>query len=293
MILSIPYPSHPKPPFWGPPTAHINFCEEDYILTSFVAEFANSLTNIFYVIYALHGLVNLRPRTWASALPLIGLAGVGVCSGAYHVTLHEIPQLADDLSMIFPTAFVLLRLLTFQVRDPKVAGRITAALAVALLTVYTVHLNINMPYLHALTFGVMVHFIRGKIWGLLSDRMPDPRGRGKLRRAALIGGISFVSGYLLWLIDRFACGSLTRAKHALGLPWAFILELHAWWHVLTAIGAYVYIVLADVLTSEQVGQFREDAFGWPAKQILGRYTGRRQSLLAEENTKRKAKIHSN
>lgn len=291
MILSIPYPSHPKPPFWGPPTAHINFCEEDYILTSYVAEFTNSLTNIFYVIYALHGLFNLRRRTWASALPLIGLAGVGVCSGAYHVTLREIPQLADDLSMIFPTAFVLLRLLTFEVQDPKAANRITAAVLVGLLTIYTIHLNINMPYLHALTFGIMLHFIRGKTWRLLSERVPDSRVRSRLRRAALLGGIAFVAGYLLWLIDRFACGSLTRAKRALGMPWAFVLELHAWWHIFTAIGAYVYIVLTDVLTSEDMGQFREDVFGWPAKQILGMYTGRGQSL-AEENTKHEAKIRS-
>ncbi len=293
MIPSIPYPTYPKSPFWGPPTAHINFCEEDYIVSRFIAEFTNTLTNITYVIYSVHGLYNLRLArrlTWTSALPLIGLIGVGICSAAFHMTLREIPQLADDLSMIFPTAFILLRLLTFQAQDSRIAARTTAAVAVALLTVYTVHLNINKPILHSLTFGVMLHFIRWKIWRLLSERVPDLRIRRKLRRTALFGAISFVFGYFLWLTDRFACGFLTQTKRAMGMPWAFILELHGWWHILTAIGAYVFIVLTDHLTSEQIGEGGEDAFGWPAKQILRIYAERTQSL-ANGSTSKEAKTH--
>jgi dihydroceramidase len=280
-MLSIPYPDFPHSPFWGLPTAHINFCEEDYILTPFVAELANTLTNITYIIYSVHGLHNLRLArrlTWTSALPLIGLMAVGFCSATYHMTLREIPQLADDLSMIFPTVFILLRILTFEAQDPKIAGRTTAAVAAALVTVYTVHLNINKPILHIATFGVMVHFIRKKTWRLLAERVPDPRIRRNLQRTALFGGISFGLGFFLWVIDRFACSFLTQTKRAIGMPWAFVLELHGWWHVLTAIGAYVFIVLTDHLTSEKIGEDLEDAFGWPAKQILQRYAERRQTL---------------
>ncbi len=293
MILSIPYADVPQTPFWGPPTAHTNFCEEDYILTSFVAELVNTLTNITYIIYSVHGLLNLRLArrlTWTSALPLFGLMAVGLCSGAYHATMREIPQLADDLSMVFPTVFILLRLLKYEAQDPKIAGRVTAAVTAALLTVYTVHLNINKPILHTLTFGVMVHFIRKKTWRLLAERVRDPRIRGDLQRTALFGGISFGLGFLLWVIDGFACSYLTQMKRAIGMPWAFVLELHGWWHILTAIGAYVFIVLTDHLTSEEIGGDLEDAFGWPAKQILRRYAGKGQPFTngdASKATKRR------
>lgn len=40
---------------------------------------------------------------------------------------------------------------------------------------------------------------------------------------------SFIFGYLVWLIDEFVCQSLIVARHAVGLPVAFLLELHGWY----------------------------------------------------------------
>jgi dihydroceramidase len=36
------------------------------------------------------------------------------------------------------------------------------------------------------------------------------------------------------------------------MPWGFLLEFHGWWHVLTAIGAYVFMVMVDSLTQDTV-----------------------------------------
>lgn len=209
------------------------------------------------------------------------------------MTLREIPQRADEMSMVFPTVFVLLRLLTFEMQGSKHAGPVIAAVTVALLTVYTIHMNINQSILHTLTFGVMVHFIRKKTWRLLSEQVPNSRIRNNLRRTALFGSFSFGLGFLLWLVDRFACSSLTRAKQAIGMPYGLALELHGWWHVLTAIGAYVFIVLVDYLTSGQTGKSHEDAFGWPAKQILRSYAERQQPLAngSKSSKSREAKAH--
>lgn len=38
----------------------------------------------------------------------------------------------------------------------------------------------------------------------------------------------FGFGYVLWLIDEFACRYLTGARRVVGLPLAFTLELHGW-----------------------------------------------------------------
>lgn len=45
----------------------------------------------------------------------------------------------------------------------------------------------------------------------------------------LISVGSFVFGYVVWLIDEFACRYLTSARHTIGLPFAFLLELHGWY----------------------------------------------------------------
>lgn len=269
MFLSIPYRSHPHSSFWGPPTASSNFCEEDYIITQYIAEFINTLTNLAYIMYSLHGLHRLyisHRLTIPSTLPLLGLAGVGICSATFHTTLLEIPQFADDLSMVFPTAFILLRILTFQSQH---ATRMTILFFSALAAIYTIHLTINKPILHSLTFGIMVHFIRTNIFHLLTTRIPDHKLQRKMKQMTIFGATSFALGFFLWLVDRFACTALTTAKHYVGMPWGFLLELHGWWHVLTGVGAYVFIVLADHLTSDEAGKDPEDAFGWPGNWVVG------------------------
>jgi dihydroceramidase len=36
------------------------------------------------------------------------------------------------------------------------------------------------------------------------------------------------------------------------MPWSFVLEFHGWWHILTAVGAYVFMVMVDSLTQDVV-----------------------------------------
>ncbi len=36
-------------------------------------------------------------------------------------------------------------------------------------------------------------------------------------------------GYLLWLIDFFACPVLQTIRTRVGLPWGFLFELHGWY----------------------------------------------------------------
>lgn len=59
-------------------------------------------------------------------------------------------------------------------------------------------------------------------------------------------------GYLLWQLDFIFCSELTALKHAVGIPWGFLLELHGWWHILTAIGAHTFMVMVDGLTREKI-----------------------------------------
>jgi dihydroceramidase len=74
-----------------------------------------------------------------------------------------------------------------------------------------------------------------------------------------------VFGYLLWQMDFIFCAELTVLKRKLGIPWGFLLELHGWWHVLTAIGAHTFMYMVEVLTREQVESPGDDFNFFSAK----------------------------
>lgn len=42
----------------------------------------------------------------------------------------------------------------------------------------------------------------------------------------LTDSVCFIFAYLVWLIEEWACGSLTSTRHSVGVPLAFLLELH-------------------------------------------------------------------
>lgn len=69
-------------------------------------------------------------------------------------------------------------------------------------------------------------------------------------------GVSvFLLGFAFWNVDNVFCGTLRSWRRSIGMPWGFLLEGHAWWHILTGYGAYCYIVwgihLRHILNGDQ------------------------------------------
>ena len=72
-------------------------------------------------------------------------------------------------------------------------------------------------------------------------------------------------GYFLWQLDGIFCSELTVIKRSIGMPWGFLLEMHAWWHLFTAIVAYVFMVMVDSLTRDVI-ELPGWRLTWSAKQ---------------------------
>jgi dihydroceramidase len=69
-------------------------------------------------------------------------------------------------------------------------------------------------------------------------------------------GVSiFLGGFGIWALDRVFCSRLRLWRRNIGLPWGIFLEGHGWWHLMTGLGAYCYIVwgiwLRHVLNKKQ------------------------------------------
>src|ERR1700723_3106631 len=74
--------------FWGPPTSSVDWCEANYQVTPYVAEFWNTLSSLAMVVAGVLGLLLNRtklPARYLAAFGLLALVGLG--SIAFHATL--------------------------------------------------------------------------------------------------------------------------------------------------------------------------------------------------------------
>lgn len=91
----------PYTPFWGPPTSSEDWCEPNYLHSSYVAEWYNTLSSVPIVIAGLIGIaVGLRSGFRARfVVPCAFVVMVGLGSMSFHGTLQYWGQAMDELSV--------------------------------------------------------------------------------------------------------------------------------------------------------------------------------------------------
>ena len=94
------------PGYWDPRTSTLDWCERNYEVSPYIAEFWNTLTNLWMIVPPLYGIWDARrqghePRVFACYAALL-LIGVG--SWMFHMTLIYEMQLLDEIPMIFGSA---------------------------------------------------------------------------------------------------------------------------------------------------------------------------------------------
>ncbi|EDP53530.1 conserved hypothetical protein [Aspergillus fumigatus A1163] len=252
-----------------------NYCKfQDYLVTRYAAEFINTLTNVVYVIYAIYGLYHLwqKPNVgFLRTVPYLGLMAVGLCSALFHISLNYHTQMLDDLSMMFTTTPVLHRVMTASA-SPGVTLIVGIVLGSTLLALVIYHLKTDELLLHSLFFVGSVTVI-----GVFTMRLINARTRaGSEARRQIWGMVRFGAGifnlgYWLWMVDGWMCSYLKSTRQTVGLPWAFLLELHGCHtesaggtYVREGIGAYIFIAIIDHLVSGDNHKDIPRSLAWPA-----------------------------
>ncbi|KAL4900695.1 hypothetical protein BDW74DRAFT_182529 [Aspergillus multicolor] len=240
-----------------------SFCETDYAISRYIAEFINSLSNIVYVFHGIHGLRKLKQKGNGDplrAFPYRGLMAVGFCSRL----LMSFKCSVDDLSTHFATTLVLHRVLTAN--STRRNSIVTAVLLESLLFfLVAYHVVTDELLLHSASSVAAITLIGVYIMRLVNARtLPDSAARRQIWGMVRFGAAIFNLGYWLWLLDQWACGFLTSNREEIGLPWAFLWELHGWWHVCTGYGAYVFIAVVDHLVAGEGHGDIDRSFAWPA-----------------------------
>lgn len=129
------------------------------------------------------------------------------------------------------------------------ASLVTAVVALGTGCMTVLYVRSANILVHFSTFSVMVHLIWPRTLYLIYAVSRPEVEKSKLIRRFWKAAALLVGAFVIWNVDLEKCLELRAIRHKLGLPWAWALELHGWWHVLTALGAAEYITLVRALCS--------------------------------------------
>ncbi|KAK9893935.1 alkaline phytoceramidase [Cystobasidium minutum MCA 4210] len=241
---------------FGRHTALVDFCEENYAITPFIAEFWNTISNGAYIILGALGLhyakqENLPPRVMACHWALIVL---GIGSAIFHATLMKTAMMMDDLPMMW-----LVSVLVYCTvhTDPTTSNLPLIALLVTLnLIVIACDLaEVNQVY-HYTIFGLLGAGAAGRFLQLeyTHRNALSPAVRKKAVAYFFSGVALILAGFAIWNVDNIYCDNIQPYKARYGMPVALLLEGHVWWHILTALGEYLTVTAgACVILAIQEG----------------------------------------
>ncbi|KAJ5454319.1 uncharacterized protein N7458_005275 [Penicillium daleae] len=261
----IPYPPA-KAGFWSPVTSTLNWCEEDYYATVYSAEIVNALTNLLFMWLGIKGIISCR-RNGHDQIFTVAFLG-------YLVVGTDPMQLVDELSMIYTTClmayasfsysrstgirvFLAISLLSLAVfitlyyhylQDP-VFHQIAYALlttVVVLRSVHTMETTLRPRWRHSREEDRLERQKKGlPVPTKERQHFENERDRKTIKTMwfMVAYGLSmFIGGFFIWNLDNQFCSQIRVLRRKVGLPWGIFLEGHGWWHIMTGVGAYLYII---------------------------------------------------
>ncbi|KAK4684256.1 dihydroceramidase, partial [Tremellales sp. Uapishka_1] len=251
--------------YWGNHTSTIDWCELNYTHSPYIAEFVNTLTNVPIILLGVYGAwAHLRNGIQKRyALIYLGLSLIGVGSFGFHASLRWEWQLMDELPMIYVITYA-----TYLVFDtlPTFAPRF-GQLGVYLMLAWDVFVTLSYLYLpnpiyHQIAFAAILLSSVGRNVYLITKLPAGHPNRSKIIKTLFNGLTTFALGFVIWNIDNFFCTQLRTIREHVGV-WGFLVEGHAYWHILTGYGSFLVFTSSIELTLAT--KVSPDAYTFDAK----------------------------
>jgi len=255
--------------YWSPVTSSVDWCEPNFEHFDTVAETYNTFSSVAYLIlelwfvFCVERLYRSNQFTKALRLPrtyleIFGGLVVGVGTYLFHMTLTREHQMLDELSM---NATILVHLYCMINMDDEENGKfedgkrkilqcfglfntskatITAVICFTLFSISFAVYDTTIPIVFQTLFGLsilagislsVVQAIKKYNVSAEHARHFQQAKRNKIILLSSVVGISCL-GFGVWLIDNNFC---PHYEH---------LKLHAWWHLCTALAAYLWGMFA-------------------------------------------------
>jgi dihydroceramidase len=186
--------------YWGEEDTSVHFCEDKYAVSPYVAEWYNTWSAVSYMLV---GIYFARTKLDEVGYALI-MTGLG--TALLHGTCRYYGQCLDEMSMLF-LCFATIR---------EVGNYILSY--IWLLLVFGIYLMYHEIF--------AVFFVGFLLLQIYIFQRANEIGLKKGKRVILnLCIFSAVTGGIVWGLDQFAC------------EYVHDYQLHAWWHVLTALAA--------------------------------------------------------
>ncbi|KAI9225587.1 MAG: ceramidase [Piptocephalis tieghemiana] len=239
-----------------PGTAQLDWCEENYVVCKYIAEFWNTISNLVFVAVAIYGINLCRSKQldtrFTGCFGLLAVIGVG--SWLFHMTLLREFQALDELPMWF--MIVLFTYVMTELREKPVHGPWFPALLITEALVFPpAYAAIPSPWFFLAFFSsqtfLVLYFTLRAYWSL-----PNSNPAKKSAKSILIlGWVSLAIAFALWVADTAFCPQLRSLRSIAGDSLlTVLLQFHALWHLGTGFSIYCFtifgILARDILRGD-------------------------------------------
>ncbi|KAL3848575.1 hypothetical protein ACJMK2_019425 [Sinanodonta woodiana] len=222
---------------WGIPSATIDWCEENYAVTHYIAEFWNTVSNLVMIIPPFVTILIIIKQRFENRFLLchLGVLSVGVGSWCFHMTLLYSMQLLDELPMIWGTAFLVYSFIEVDSPPNSHNKPLEVILLLYCLVVTIIYMTTNNTVFHEIAYGLMVAcMVFASVRMLLTMECS--------KSLFITAFIFYMVGFLLWNIDNVYCGKLSYIRKDIAGMLGPLSEMHAWWHIGAGLGTYLSII---------------------------------------------------
>lgn len=225
-----------------------DWCEPNYEWTFLVAEWWNTWSSIAYIALGALGaqLTVGRSRLGHMTIAYVMLIFVGIGSTLFHATLSRTGQILDEFSMIL---CVLSGLFCTISEDSEKKYAILFS-----VTVLASYFFVSF-YVFAVSFGISLLSLLVRSLAIIGSHTPNPvtspLNKVHSRRLVLAGvSLICVAFFFCWLPEHVLCVRYEKDERS-----GFIerVPLHAAWHILSSMGAYMWIAGAVIWKNVPVG----------------------------------------
>lgn len=224
--------------YWSPRTANIDWCEGNYEVSWYIAEFNNTISNFAMIIPALYGSVLSYRRGLETRFVILHLLFliVGLGSTVFHMTLKHSMQLLDEVPMIWGSCYMLYCMHMVREKPDAVNKTVAVFLWTYCIGFVAVYLSVPNPLVFQALYGTVVFVMIGQ--AVRTIRIQNNPQVMSLYTASVL---FYLAGFILWNLDNHQCDTLKSMRAYLPSLLQPLLQFHAWWHVLAGYATYLNI----------------------------------------------------
>jgi len=225
-----------KEGFWGKTTSTIDWCETNYEVSFFFAEFWNTISNLALIIPPLIEWIRLSgqriPSPYLLCFALLIFTGVG--SFLFHMTLKYEMQIWDETAMVLEGLLILYLLLQTLFPTFTLKPIVKYGLVLYGLSLIAVYLTIKNPIFFQLGFAI-IHFSTQCVGWITC--------KSRLSSSKIFWSAFFLNytAFVFWILDNNLCNYLQCFKSYLPFILHLFVHFHAIWHILAGYGTFIFV----------------------------------------------------